>query len=82
MFNAAFLRALYSLCFVARYGLASAVTPLRPSVQLRNAPGTDDSNTYLAMKRGLAVASLTKREAFKAELSLEKSWNNATLLSM
>ncbi|CAO2647520.1 Nn.00g084420.m01.CDS01 [Neocucurbitaria sp. VM-36] len=82
MFDTAYLRALYSLCLVAWYGLASAVIPLQPSIQLRNAPGTHDSNTYLAIKRGLAVASLTKREAFKAELPLEKSWDNATLLSI
>lgn len=78
----AFFRTLSSLFLISWASLTAAVAPLHPLIQLYNAAGTDDSDTYLAIKRGLAAASLEKREGFKAELPLEKSWTGATLLSM
>lgn len=78
----AFIRVLSSLCLVSWSGLSAAVTPFHPSIHIRNAPGTYDSDNFLAVKRGLAAASLDKRETFKAELPLEKSWSGATLLSV
>ncbi|KAF1850107.1 uncharacterized protein K460DRAFT_271349 [Cucurbitaria berberidis CBS 394.84] len=78
----AFLRALSLLYLFTFISLTTAVTPLQPSIRIRNAPGTDSSDTYLSVKHGLAAASLTKRKGFKAQLPLEKSWNGATLLSI
>jgi len=60
----------------------AATTPLDASVQVRNAPGHTVQDTYHAIKQGLALASLEKREDYKAEMSIAKSWNGATLLSV
>ena len=76
----AFLRNLFLLC--AATWSHAATAPLDASVQVRNAPGRTVEDTYRAIRRGLAVASLEKREEFKAELPLEKSWSGATLLSV
>jgi len=61
----------------------AAVTPLDSSVQVRNAPGHSVEDTYHAIKRGLALASLEKRDSFKAEpMNIARSWSGATLLSV
>jgi hypothetical protein len=61
----------------------AAATPITPSVQVRNAPGKSVQDTYLAIRRALAAAGLEKRESFKIDqMTLEKSWSGATLLSM
>ena len=67
---------LYGTLFVA------IATPLTPSVQLRNAPGNTAQDTYLAIKRGLAIAKLEQRQSFSDQITLERSWDGATLLSM
>jgi hypothetical protein len=68
--------------FIVSWAFA-AVTPLAPSVQVRNAPGKSVQETYMAIRRALAAAGLEKRESFKTDqMTLEKSWSGATLLSM
>jgi hypothetical protein len=69
--------------FIATWAHA-AVTPLNPSVQVRNAPEKSVQETYSAIRRGLAAASLGKRESFKSDqpIMLEKSWSGAALMSM
>ena len=78
----ALLRTLLFLSVVS--WVHAAVTPLNPSVQIRNAPGKSVQETYLAIKSGLAAASLDKRESFKPAqpITLERSWDGATLLSL
>lgn len=76
----AFLRNLLLIC-AATWSHAATV-PLEASVQVRNAPGQTVEDTYRAIRRGLAVASLEKCEECKVELPLEKSWSGATLLSV
>jgi hypothetical protein len=77
----AFLRTLLLSCAVAWAG--AAVTPLDSSVQVRNAPGQSIEDTYDAIKRGLAAASLEKREPFKTDpINIARSWSGATLLSV
>ena len=58
----------------------AATTPVDASIQVRNAPSHTVQDTYHAIKRGMALASLDKREDYKVEISLAKSWNGATLL--
>jgi hypothetical protein len=60
----------------------AAVTPLGSSVQVRNAPGHSVDDTYHAIKRGLALASLEKRDGYKAQMDIARSWSGATLLSV
>jgi len=75
------LRAFLLSCVVV--GAHAAVAPLDSSVQVRNAPGHSVEDTYLAIKRGLALASLEKRESFKAPpIDIARSWTGATLLSV
>ncbi|KAF1940360.1 hypothetical protein EJ02DRAFT_504179 [Clathrospora elynae] len=74
----AFIRNLLLFCAISL--VRAAATPLDSSIQVRNAPGDTVEDTYRAIRRGLAVASLEKRQDFKAELPLEKSWSGATLL--
>jgi hypothetical protein len=76
----AFIRTLLFLCVISWTN--AAATPLDASIQVRNAPGRSVEDTYRAIRRGLAVASLEKREDYKVELPLEKSWDGATLLSV
>ncbi|KAG9187298.1 hypothetical protein G6011_05169 [Alternaria panax] len=55
---------------------SAAATVLDTTVQVRNAPGHSAEDTYLAIRRGLAVASLEKREAYKMEpMNIARSWN-------
>jgi hypothetical protein len=75
-----FTRTLLLLCAVSWVSIAA--TPLDASIQVRNAPGRSVEDTYRAVRRGLVVASLEKREDYKVELPLAKSWNGATLLSL
>ncbi|KAE8827296.1 hypothetical protein PTNB85_08649 [Pyrenophora teres f. teres] len=70
------------LLFCASYATHAATTPLDASIQVRNAPGHTVEDTYRAVRRGLAVASLEKREDYKAEMSIARSWSGATLLSV
>lgn len=60
----------------------AATMPLDASIQVRNTPGDTVEDTYRAIKRGLAIASVEKRENYKAEMPIAKSWSGATLLSM
>jgi hypothetical protein len=76
----AFIRTLLLLCAVS--WVSTAATPLDASIQVRNAPGHSVEDTYRAVRHGLVVASLEKREDYKAELPLAKSWSGATLLSV
>ncbi|KAH7397417.1 hypothetical protein BKA66DRAFT_409043 [Pyrenochaeta sp. MPI-SDFR-AT-0127] len=78
----AFVSLLISLLLVPWTNLAAALTPIASSMQIRNAPGTSVNDTYLAIRQGLAAASLNRREEFKAEIPLERSWMGATLLSI
>jgi hypothetical protein len=73
-------RILFFLCAVI--WVRAAATPLDSSVQIRNAPGYTVEDTLRAIRRGLAAASLDKRDDYKAEITLEKSWRGATLLSL
>jgi hypothetical protein len=70
------------VCLVACVLLTANATPFAPSVQVRNAPGNSAQDTYLAVRRGLAAAKLEKRQDFRGEIPLAKSWDGATLLSV
>jgi hypothetical protein len=64
-----------------RFSTASAI--IAPGVYVRNAPNTAESDTYLAVRRGLAAATLGKRQTFKSnETTLQRSWSGATILSV
>ncbi|KAJ8109806.1 hypothetical protein OPT61_g7188 [Boeremia exigua] len=73
---------LIHICLVACLFLSIRATPLAPSVQIHNAPGASTQDTYLAIRRGLAAASLEKRQSFRDEIPLARSWDGATLLSV
>lgn len=77
-----FVRTLVSFSYVLLGSLSVALTPFDHSMQVRNAPGTSARDTYLAIRQGLAAASLEEREKYKANIPLERSWDGATLLSM
>ncbi|KAF2825407.1 hypothetical protein CC86DRAFT_395030 [Ophiobolus disseminans] len=62
--------------------LVPSIKSQSTSLQVRNVPGAAVEETHLAIRRGLAIASLEKREGFKANQTLERSWSGATLLSM
>jgi len=74
------LRVLLLSCAIAWAGAVAA--SLESAVQVRNTPGTTTEDTWHAIRRGLAVAGLQKRQDFTAELPLERSWSGATLLSV
>ena len=59
------------------FATSVAATALQPAVQSRPAPENPLRATYDAVNRNLAAASLEKREEYKAELSLARSWNDA-----
>ncbi|KAF2849558.1 hypothetical protein T440DRAFT_399056 [Plenodomus tracheiphilus IPT5] len=55
-------------------------SPFSPSLEVRTAPGETVRDTYDALRRGLAAASLQRRKGFTDEINLARSWNDATLL--
>jgi hypothetical protein len=63
-------------------GKCRAASPVIPTVQVRNAPGMSVEDTHLAIRHGLAAASLGKRKDYTGNQTLAKSWSGATLLSM
>jgi hypothetical protein len=74
-------RTLISSCAILWASAGAAV--LDSAVHVRNAPGYSAEDTYLAIKRGLAVASLEKRDSHKTDpMDIARSWSGATLLSV
>lgn len=76
----AVLRTLLVSCAVLWASAAAAI--LDSAIQVRNAPGHTVEDTWRAIRRGLAVASLEEREPYTADLPLARSWDGATLLSV
>ncbi|CAN9136082.1 unnamed protein product [Alternaria sp. RS040] len=76
----AVLRTLLVSCAVLWAIAAAAI--LDSAIQVRNAPGHTVEDTWRAIRRGLAVASLEEREPYTADLPLARSWDGATLLSV
>ncbi|KAB2110222.1 hypothetical protein AG0111_0g1691 [Alternaria gaisen] len=75
------LRTLLLSCGVLWASVAVAV--LDSTVKVRNAPGQSTEDTYLAIGRGLAAASLEKRGNFSIPpMDIARSWSGATLLSV
>ncbi|KAI8931642.1 hypothetical protein NX059_011292 [Plenodomus lindquistii] len=61
-------------------GHGAVASPYTPSIQVRHAPGKTAQDTYLEIRRGLAAAGLAKRQEYKTEINLARSWTDATLL--
>jgi hypothetical protein len=64
---------------------AAEVAPLGVAVKTYNAPGRTTADTYRELRRGIAEASLAKRDGqadLKGNVSLEKYWEGATLVKM
>ncbi|KAF2713462.1 hypothetical protein K504DRAFT_370326 [Pleomassaria siparia CBS 279.74] len=62
--------------------VAAGVTPLTPAIRVRNAPGASTADTYRAVGRALYEAREEKgKVAFDANVTLDHSWNGATLFT-
>lgn len=74
----------YALVWVSGLWCVDAgVSPTDVSLVARNAPNMTSADTLRAIGRALTRASLSKRgELFKNSTTVEKSWSNATLLSL
>jgi hypothetical protein len=72
----------FSFYLTAWTGFLAAATPLVSSIQIRNAPEDSVQDTYVSIRHALNAASLEKRDNYKTWISLEKTWNEATLLSV
>lgn len=67
-------------CFLLWLDYGALALPPSPSLQVRTLPGRSVQDTYDLIRRGLTVASLGKRQERKEEISLARSWTDATLL--
>lgn len=78
----ALFRIFHSLPFILWLAVYVAATALQPATRIRTAPGQSMHDTYNAIKRNLAAASLDKRQEYKAEIPLAKSWQDASLIQL
>jgi hypothetical protein len=65
--------------------VAAESAPLGVAVKTYNAPGRTTADTYRELRRGIAEASLAKRDGqadLKGNVSLERYWEGATLVKM
>ncbi|PSN75564.1 hypothetical protein BS50DRAFT_43158 [Corynespora cassiicola Philippines] len=76
-----FARTLYRFSSIALINLATASPSLHSGVNVRNAPGQSNADTYDAVRRGLAAANIERRDtSFKTNETINQAWDGAVLL--
>jgi hypothetical protein len=63
-------------------GGANSPVDLRSAAQVRTAPRQSVPDTYSSITRKIAIASLQKRDTYRTNFSLEKTWQDATIMLM
>ena len=80
--NMAISRIVHLLPLVLLLSVSVAATALQPVTQIRTPAGVSVRDTYNAIRRSLAAASLERRQEYKAEVPLARSWQDASLIEL
>jgi hypothetical protein len=85
MFTTALLAGALSVFQIAAHpdiGGAKSPVALRSAAQVRTAPRQSVQDTYSSITRKIDIASTQKRDTYRTNFSLEKTWQDATIMLM